>query len=224
MDAERLLLLETSSRSLSLAVAEGGRVLGQRVIADPRRNARDLAPLMAELLVEQGWAPRSLRAVAAGTGPGSYTGLRVGVMAAKAFAFATGCALVGVPSFAIVAEQAPPRCQALDVLADAQKEHAYIQSFDRTSAGWAGGELEIRKVEDWLATRRAGAWASGPGLLKHLVPGPLCDEADRMPRAASMLPLALARLRAGLADDPLALVPLYLRPSAAEMQWTALGK
>jgi tRNA threonylcarbamoyl adenosine modification protein YeaZ len=83
-DAPCLLILETSGRVASVALAEGGRLLGTRRLDEARRHARDLAPAVAGLLAGQGRRPRDVHAVLVGRGPGSYTGLRVGVMSAKA--------------------------------------------------------------------------------------------------------------------------------------------
>ena len=65
-----------------------------RRLDEARRNARDLAPAAAELLQKQGWKPIGLDAVLVSCGPGSYTGLRVGIMSAKTLAYATRCALI----------------------------------------------------------------------------------------------------------------------------------
>jgi tRNA threonylcarbamoyladenosine biosynthesis protein TsaB len=195
-----------------------------RSLDEARRHARDLAPTVAGLLTEQHWKPRDVTAVVVSLGPGSYTGLRVGVMSAKAFAYATGCAVVGVETFAAVAQQAPPEVDRLDVLADAQKSNVYVQPFMRAAGGWtAAGALTIRPFAEWLAGRAAEAAVSGPGLLKwrtSLPAGvPVLDESLWEPRAESLLRLGLARLEAGLSDNVLSLEPLYLRPSSAEEQW-----
>src|SRR5262245_8574874 len=98
MTAPRLLILETSGRRGLVAVALGGAVREARRLDDARRNAvaRDLAPTVAELLRGQGWKAVDLDAVLVSVGPGSYTGLRVGIMSAKALAYATRCGLVGI--------------------------------------------------------------------------------------------------------------------------------
>lgn len=221
----RTLLLETSGRAGIVAVAVGERVVAERHLAESRRQARDLAPFVADLLREQGWTPRNLGAIIVSLGPGSYTGLRVGAISAKVLAHVTGCALLGIPTFAAVALQAPlaPR---VEVLADAQKDKVYVQAFARTEAGVTPlEELRIVTWDAWAATCPAGALVTGPGAVKYPDRLPagvtLLDAAVREPHPASLLRLALARLERGERDDPFALEPIYLRPSSAEEQWDA---
>jgi len=222
-EAPRLLLLETSGRGGFVALAEGAKLREVRRLEESRRHARDLAPATAELLAEQGWKARDLDGVIVGRGPGSYTGLRVGVMSAKTLAYATDCALIGVETFAVVAEQAPAGVGRADVLADAQQEKVYVQSFGREEGGWRPlNALAVRPFAEWLAGRAADAWVSGPGLHRwaaRLPAGvPIMDATLWDPRPESLLRLGLARYTAGERDDPFALEPLYLRPSAAEEQ------
>ncbi len=224
MSEPRLLLLETSGKRGQVAVAVGEQVVGVRRLDEGRRHARDLAPAVAELLRGQGWGARHLDAVFVSRGPGSYTGLRVGVMSAKALAYATGCSLLGIDTFAVIARQAPPACQRHDVIADAQGQNVYAQSFARTDTGWSSAtELAIRPFREWLASRDPHAWVSGPGLAKW--GGELPEDAARVaeelrePGVESLLALGLERFRADQRDDPYTLEPLYLRPSSAEQQW-----
>jgi tRNA threonylcarbamoyladenosine biosynthesis protein TsaB len=221
----RLLLIETSGRAGAVAVALGAELRGVRRLEEARRHARDLAPAAAELLAEQGWLPGDVKAVVVSSGPGSYTGLRVGIMSARAFAYATGCAVVAVDTFAVVAAQAPEAVTRLDVLADAQQDKVYVQSFGR-DAGWqALTPLAICKFTDWLARREPGSWVSGPGLQRwaaSLPPDTLMVEPSRRgPTPEALLRLGLALYQAGRRDDLWALEPLYLRPSSAEEQWQA---
>jgi tRNA threonylcarbamoyladenosine biosynthesis protein TsaB len=218
----RVLILETSGRAGQVAVADGGRVLAERRLSETRRHGRDLAPAVAELLAERGWPPRTIGAVVVGRGPGSYTGLRVGVMSAKAFAFATGARLFAVDTFAAITDQAPPDAEQIDVIADAQQRQLYVQRFERAGAEWrAVTELAVRPADEWLTAPAASV--SGPGLV--LVQDRLptgcraVDAADREPRPASLLRLALARSDLDRGDDPWALEPLYARPSSAEQNW-----
>ncbi len=223
-DLPRLLVLETSGRAGHVAVALGREVRARRRLDEARRHARDLAPAVAELLAEQGWRPRDLNGVIVSRGPGSYTGLRVGVMSAKALAYATGCALLGVETFAAVALRAPGEMTRVDVLADAQQDKVYVQPFAWTGRGWSPrAELAVRPFAEWLAEREAGAWVTGPGLSKWQARLP--TEVPRVeaslwePAVEGLLELGLARYEAGERDDWRELEPAYLRASSAEEQW-----
>jgi len=217
----RLLLLETSGRTGQVALAEGESLLATRRLDESRHQARDLAPAVAELLAGAGWKPRDVSAVVVSRGPGSYTGLRVGLMSAKTFAYAAGCALLAIDTFAVIAAQAPAEADPLDVIADAQQQKVYVQRFER---GTPVSALVIRLAAEWLANAPA-PWVSGPGLRHHRERLPAevraVEESLWEPRAESLLALALKRWRAGERDDLFAVEPLYLRPSAAEEQWRA---
>jgi tRNA threonylcarbamoyladenosine biosynthesis protein TsaB len=218
----RVLILETSGRIGRVALAHGTEVLGEQRLDEARRHARDLVPAVAGLLAAQGWQPKDVQVVLVSRGPGSYTGLRVGITSAKTFAYVTGCTLLAVETFAALALQAPAEATRVDVLADAQQEKAYIQSFARPQAGaWAStSPLRIQAVADWLAERDRGVWATGPGLRVYgsrLPEATLLVEATAWdPQPESILALGLARYRAGERDDLWTLEPLYLRPSSAE--------
>jgi tRNA threonylcarbamoyladenosine biosynthesis protein TsaB len=225
MSEPRLLILETSGRVGQVALACGERLLRGRRLDEARRHARDLAPAVADLLGAEGWRPRDVDAVIVSRGPGSYTGLRVGVMAAKAFAYATGAALVAVETFEAIAAQAPPDVLAVDVVADAQQGKVYAQHFRRETPSGPmapATPLAIRPLGPWLASRDASALVSGPGVraYRERIPADMSllspDAWDPVP--ASLLRLGLAHYRAGRRDNPYTLEPLYLRPSAAEEQ------
>jgi tRNA threonylcarbamoyladenosine biosynthesis protein TsaB len=224
MSEVKVLILETSERVGQVAVALNDRLLGLRRLEEARRHNRDLAPAVRDLCAEQGWRVRDLGAVVVSCGPGSYTGLRVGVMSAKALAYATGCALLSVETFHAVAAQAPAVVNRLDVIADAQQGHVYVQSFLR------GGEalrpaapLRIQPLGDWLAQRPVDAWVGGPGLAVYAdrlpVGTPVVAKELWLPQAESLLRLGWGRYVRGERDDFWSLEPLYLRPSAAEEKW-----
>jgi tRNA threonylcarbamoyladenosine biosynthesis protein TsaB len=184
---------------------------------------------VADLLAEQGWGPRDLNAVVVSRGPGSYTGLRVGVMSAKALAYATGCTLLAVDTFAAVALQAPPEAARVDVLADAQQDKVYVQPFVRAGEAWQPlAPLSIRPFAEWLVVKEPAAWVTGPGLEKweaHLPPGtPIAPRDLGEPQPQSLLLLGLTRYHNGERDDPFIVEPLYLRPSSAEEQWRNAGR
>jgi tRNA threonylcarbamoyladenosine biosynthesis protein TsaB len=213
------LILETSGRVGKVGLARGGAVVRSADLDDTRRHARDLAATIDALLKAESLAPAALTGVMVGRGPGSYTGLRVGIISAKALAFATGCRLVAVDTFAAVAVQAPAAAHELWVIADALQGQVYRQPFTRAEAGWvAADELRIERFEDWLPAA-AGAWVTGPGVKVYAdrIPAdrPLVPEADREARAESVF-AAGAKLAPLSREEMFALEPLYLRGSSAE--------
>lgn len=224
----RMLILETSGRRGLVALSHGERLLGVRALDEGRRHARDLAPALEDLLRRNGWSARQLDGVIVSRGPGSYTGLRVGLMSAKTLAFATNCALLAVDTFAVIARQAPEDCPRVEVLADAQKQDIYVQSFQRQGEEWrATTELRITPFAEWLSSRDPDAHVSGPGLLKwesHLPTEVLRVSPERRePGVESLLTLGLSRYRKEERDDLFAAEPLYLRASSAEQQMREKG-
>lgn len=230
-DSPRLLLLETSGRPGLVALGRGSDIVGLRLFDESRKHARDLAPSVAELLAEQGWKPGQIDAVVVSQGPGTYTGLRVGIMSAKVFAYATSCALLAIHTFDILALQAPPSARRLAILADAQQDKVYVQSFARNEQMQPETPLAILSFADWVAQQQSteaneeSLWVTGPGLARweHQLPSTwLRVELDaRQPQPESLLQLGLARYQAGQRDDLWTVEPLYLRPSSAEERWNA---
>lgn len=229
----RLVVIETSGRVGQVGLARGSHPVHTRRLDEARRHARDLTPAIGDLLQAAGWQPRDLHAVIVSRGPGSYTGLRVGIMSAKALAYATRCALVLVDTFAAIADQAPAEIEHVDVVADAQQQKLYVQTFARSGAGvslLAEGPLRIEAIADWLARRRSSDWASGPGLRVYRDRLPqtlrLLNEELWDPRLESLLKLGFERLARNERDDVWSAEPLYLRPSSAEEKWqsTSPGK
>lgn len=223
----RLLVLETSGKIGQVALAHGGELGSSRRLDQAQKHARDLAPTIAALLAEAGWKARDLQGIIVSRGPGSYTGLRVGIMSAKTLAYAMNCPLIAIDTFDAIAAQVPVDAGEVEVIADAQQDRIYIQSFGHDLSGWAAtSPLAIRPFAEWWSRRLPNAWLSGPGLARwetHL-PGEarLVETSLREPQPVSLVRLGLARLQAGDRDDPMALEPLYLRPSSAEEQWTRL--
>ncbi len=217
----RFLVLETSGAEGHVALAEGERIVFHRALNRDRRHASDLAPAIADALGAAGVRVRDLAAILISWGPGSYTGLRVGIISAKALAYAGGVPLVGVDTFAAIALQAIHHGRELDVLGDAQQGLVYVQRFARgpTPEPRPVGELAVRAYPAWQADREAGVWATGPALRRFRPDVDVVDPRDWDPRVESVLLLGSARFARGERDDPWALEPLYCRPSAAEEQW-----
>jgi tRNA threonylcarbamoyladenosine biosynthesis protein TsaB len=224
----QLLILETSQRVGKVAIAHGEKIVGERTLDEQRRHARDLTPAIHELLRAQNWTARDLDGVIVSRGPGSYTGLRVGVMSAKMLTYATGCALLAIDTFEAIAcgfapvADAQPRPSILDVIADAQQGRVYAQRF-----GTHPEPLAIVPFEEWLKSAVAcRAVVTGPGLeiyASHLPAGlNLLPSEMWFPGVENLLKLGLSRFGKKERDDPFLVEPLYLRASSAEEKWAKL--
>src|SRR5208337_2248427 len=103
----RILALETSELTGSVAVAADGKVLAELQLDPQQRSAQWLAPAIRSLLERVGWQPREIGLIAVTIGPGSFTGLRVGVATAKILAYATGAQVLGIGTLEAIATAAP---------------------------------------------------------------------------------------------------------------------
>jgi tRNA threonylcarbamoyladenosine biosynthesis protein TsaB len=208
------LLVETSGKVGRVGLARGDAVVRAAELDETRRHARDLAGVVGDLLAGEGLRPADLTGVMVGIGPGSYTGLRVGIISAKALAYATGCNLVAVPTFAAIAVRASGEAKGVWVIADALQGLLYRQRF-----GAAADGLRIEPADEWLKSLSAGEWVSGPGV--KLVAGriptscSLVPEADREPSVESLFAAGRSLLPLTRAEV-FRLEPLYLRGSSAE--------
>lgn len=221
----RLLALETSGQAGGVAAFEGDKLVSERHLAIGQRSAQSLAPAIRDLLDELGWRPADIRVVAVTTGPGSFTGLRVGVTTAKTLAYALSAEVVGVNTLEAIVQQAMPSPTGIWAVIDAQRGELFAARFSQGSSdGW---QVDIPTTiitrEAWLAALRGGEQVSGPalaGLLDRLPADVVAlPESSWAPTAASVGRLALQRFAAGERDDLWRLTPQYFRRSAAEEKW-----
>lgn len=223
----RILALETTDKSANLAVWNGPQLLGESF--PQGRSAQSLAPAMQELLRQVGWASRDVQCVAVGIGPGSFTGLRIGLATAKMFAYATGAKLIGVDTLEAIAMAAIPQNAAytLSVAVDVQRSEVVAQNFlifPDTNRPKPLGEKRILPVDQWWNFGRNDdeqkTYFSGPILhrLAARIPADvrLLDASLWNPRASQIGRIALDRYETGLFDDLWTLQPYYSRKSAAE--------
>jgi tRNA threonylcarbamoyladenosine biosynthesis protein TsaB len=214
--------IETSGLAGSIALCRGEECLSEALLEEaPRRHAQTLVAQIGALLRDAGHKVRDLDAVAVSIGPGSFTGLRVGVVCAKTLAYVTGCRLSAVDTLQAIAANSPAGVERVYVVADALRGDAYVAGYEFRGGTWtAERPPTIAAAQSWLAERAPGDVISGPGLaaFAQFVP-PGCRELPAeawTPRARVIAQLGLAQLKRGDAADCATLVPFYLRRSAAE--------
>lgn len=217
--------LETSGRDGSAAALATGaqRPDGRWDLPLPagRRSAETLPAALRDLLAQTGWRPEQIDVVAVAAGPGSFTGLRVGVTAAKLLAYVAGARVVEVNTLAAIAAQAEgPEAGALWAVIDAQRGELFAARWGPGDEVGPDAHVELLSVQQWVSRLAPGDTVSGPILARLIDRLPhgvtAADPAHWSPRAATVADLALPRALAGETIAPEALLPHYHRLSAAE--------
>lgn len=228
----RILAIDTSLGSGSVAaVDQDGSV--ERPLGPAGGHARVLTEALAEVAAARGWGvgPQVLGSlgpsdvVAVIRGPGSFTGLRVGVAAAKALAWTTGARLVGVSGFDVLARRAARVAgwhdEPIAIAYDAGRGEVFAATAKPTADGWMIAPAILAPLDAWLESLPAGGRVTGPALEASERITARNDLAVASPEAwhplaAEAAAIARARAVADDVDDPHTLLPDYLRPSYAE--------
>ena len=221
-----LLLGIDTSAAVSACVHDGTSVLAEAFEHDPRRHAELLAPMITDVLARAGVDRVDLTDVVVGSGPGPFTGLRVGLVTARTLGLALDVGVHGVCSLdALAAEALASGVPGLDggflVATDARRREVYWACYDA-----AGRRVNGPHVGPAAEVERAGLPTVGRGaqLYSEALPGPDGHEADQGPldpRASFVATLAAAALAAGETETSGGVLmepePLYLRrPDAVE--------
>lgn len=221
----RILALETTERHGSLASHDGDKVLDKKILDADQRTAQSLAPAVKKLLADAGWGVNDLDLIAVTIGPGSFTGLRIGVTTAKTLAYAAGADVLGLDTLEVIAAQTPEGTDRVAVAIDAQRGDIVATTFLRGEAGHFEPETpeQLLPTDVWLTSLPAGTAVSGPiiGRLLDRIPAGLTvvDEPFWFPQASTVAELAARAYRSGRRDDLWKLSPRYSRRSAAEERW-----
>jgi tRNA threonylcarbamoyladenosine biosynthesis protein TsaB len=223
------LAIDTSGLAGSVALARRGELLVERQLDLRVHHGQSLVPEVHRLLGDLALPPKAIELVSVVVGPGSFTGLRVGVVFAKTFAWATGCRITAVETFeAIAAGVSESVATELVLFADAQRGEVFTQAFLRHEGEWSQqGPVVVMKAVDWAQSLPPQALVGGPGLVKlrSLVPSTAVVLSESLhPRAAIVAELGLKKAAQGEFADVWGLEPLYLRRTSAEIQWEALGR
>ena len=217
-----ILAIETTGRSGSLAVLDDARVMTTLDLDPSLRSAQSLAPGISSILSQAGIQPTDVQLVAVAGGPGSFTGLRVGVTTAKLFAYAVGSAVLGVNSLEAIAWQTPADVQEMWAVMDAERQQLFAGHFSRDQQGqWRSkSETQLLDRAEWLDQLQAEQSVSGPALGPMLESvrsrAAVLDSSVWSPKAAAVGQIAWKNYQLGKRDDAFSLVPQYFRRSAAE--------
>lgn len=228
-----LVALETATPTLSVALLRDGEPVVEHNERSKRRHAETVAPTIAALLREQGLQPTDVGAVACGSGPGSFTGLRIGLSTAKGLAQSLAIPLITVSTLDVLAAAAVRPDLVTAPLLDARQRHIYVGFY-----GGGGQQAEdLQPLTGYLALQPEEVAAKAKklaGATRLAVCGDgvsLCREDltragvqllelpswYNVPRASILGRIAARRLAAGQIQDLAAAQPLYVRRAAAEL-------
>ncbi|MCA9077421.1 MAG: tRNA (adenosine(37)-N6)-threonylcarbamoyltransferase complex dimerization subunit type 1 TsaB [Planctomycetaceae bacterium] len=215
--------IETSGREGSVALLQGDELVAERSLShEGRRHARTLVHELQQMLREARTSPQECELLAVSIGPGSFTGLRVGVVCAKTWAYAIDCPVVGVNTLHAIASAVDEPVERVDVVADAQRGDLFLGQYQRDEQGeWQPvSDVRIVSSEGWLNQLSPGDSVTGPAMeqLKLRLPNSvtILPEAIWHPSAAIVARVGRTMAQAGETLDHWSLKPLYLRKSAAE--------
>ena len=222
----RVLALETSTLAGGVALCEDGRVVGLSLLNVALTHSERLMSMVDRLLEDCRCTLAQVQGLAVSIGPGSFTGLRVGVATVKGLALALGLPVAAVPTLDALAANLPFADAPVCTLLDARKGEVYVCLYQ-----WTGQAMERRSdylalppqdVAEWL---RAPVIVLGDGVpacrpyLERLGDGVrVAPAAQSVPSAAMIGQIGHVMLATGKGISGDALEPFYLRPSEAELK------
>ena len=222
----RILAIESATLAGGAALLDGERLVGETTLSIALTHSERMMAVVDRLLVDCGWSPKDLEGLAVSIGPGSFTGLRVGVATVKGLALALDLPVAPVPTLDALAATLPFAAAPVCPLLDARKGEVYCSLYR-----WQG-EVMTREW-DYLALSPEAAAARLRGPVIVLGDGVAAcrpylarlgdavmeaPPARRQPAPGVVAHLGHALLAAGKGMDAEALTPFYLRPSEAELK------
>lgn len=214
----RILLIETSGPTLSVAIADGGRVLAERVCKEPRMQASLTAPLVKEVLDALSLKVSDCDAICVSKGPGSYTGLRVGVSTAKGLAFGAGLPLLAVGTLDILAQE--PFDGVIVPMIDARRMEVYTAVYNAAGERQTPIQAMVIGPDSFADELAAGpVLFIGDGALKckDVLTHPNAHFQEAFPLASAMAPLAEAAYNKKQFEDLAYFEPFYLKEFVAAL-------
>lgn len=219
------LAFETSSAIGSVALGRNGELLQAHTFTGSRKHAIEFLPTVADLCARHSVEPSAIRVIVVSSGPGSFTGLRIGITAARMLAMACDASIVSVPSLQVIAQNAatlPEPPERVAVLLDAKRQRVYAAVFSLHEGAYVPAtDAAEWEPERFLKAQDPTCAVMGEGVPYHR----RAVEASGLtvlppsayaPRAEVVLRMGAARARQRLFEDRHTLIPLYVRPPEAE--------
>ena len=221
--------IDTSTASGSVGLIEDEEVVAEHLLNIPVTHSERLLDTIELALREARWTIEDVDGWAISAGPGSFTGLRIGVSTVKGLGFATGKPVAGVPTLDVLASQISPTPYLICPILDARKREVYTAlyryeeglSFRRQSAYQAIGPDDlVKKIGERTIFIGDGVKTYGDFLRKSLPSFAVFPPSSlNVLHGARVAQWGLDLLRRKEYSDLSAFVPIYVRPSEAEMKW-----
>lgn len=227
-----LLAIDTSSLVLSCALAEGNKLIAEWTVQKRLTHSEQLIPHLDMMMNEAGVSKKEVNAIAVSIGPGSFTGLRIGLATAKMASYIWKVPVIGVDTLEALAYNMKGANAFILPLVDAQKGNVYTALYAAYAEFWKELPESVLSIDDAID----GAIAHGGPIVavgecvdkyekKLLEKGiELAPPHNRLTRAGSVAVVGLEKLTKGEVDDPLKLLPNYIRRSEAEVLWEKTHK
>jgi tRNA threonylcarbamoyladenosine biosynthesis protein TsaB len=222
VSAARILAIDTTAEFGSIALAEGGTVIDEILLHSPEGFGHILFPQVEQLLARRQWRLQDIDCFAGMAGPGSFTGVRIGLTAVKGLAEATGKPAVGVSNLRALAWFGTATRRA--VVLDARRGEVYGAVYDNRLD--VVSDEVVTKFPAWLASLPEGNLEfifTDPALFTSALAGTRFADAvvTAAPRALAGAAACVADrvFELGLATDPAAIDANYVRRSDAELLW-----
>jgi len=223
------LAIDCATQTVSLALLDESDIRAEIDLNPGRHHAETLLPAAERLLATAGADPRDLDLLACTVGPGSFTGLRIGLSTLKGMALALGKPVVGVSTLEALAQNVMPTERLACPMLDARRDQVYAGLYRTGPEGYPepGGKEALVGIDALLETLGGGeVLFLGDGAVRHgerivRAMGPravLAGSGCHAVRAGAVGRIALRRFREGGGSDAVTLAPRYLRPSEAEMK------
>lgn len=215
-----LLALDTATRLISMALYDGQQIVAEFTWRTASRHTVELAPACENMMQRVGVTPADLEAIAVALGPGSYTGLRIGMGVAKGLALATDPALplIGIPTLDIVAAAQPHLADRLCVVAQAGRGRISAGFYTWEANNWQSTDqpaiIEWETLLKSLDNHTQFGGEIDPGSRALLADHPyviLAQPAHALRRAGFLAELAYRRFTRGEVDGAATLAPIYLK-------------
>ena len=221
--------IDTSTMTGGAAVVRDGVLLGEYVLNIRTTHSERLLPAIERLLHDAGVTLRDMDAIAVVTGPGSFTGIRIGVATAKGFAYALQKRLIGVTALEAFARQFLTFPGIVVPMIDSRRSEVYAQAFRAGKAVTEPWNAHIQNVIEWCKTQSQPCLLVGDGAMQYRdqvdMPGAVFPPPEfALLRPAAVAGLGWMKLQAGEWHDAFAVNHVYLRRTEAEMKWMAKNK